>query len=733
MALLAGVVALVAGSSLRTAAQRLDAVALTQLPAAVQAGLIARQSQQLADSIPFLVFSTSQFDRRTVALRLEDTVAWLEQELDHLRAAGVPEQRLTPVITAYAAMLESVRGLDSLVAARIDADNHVSRLAQQVQQADETLRGLRPRLTESDAGIAWAMAAGATLTTLAAAAGEPHEARVRARLGDYQTRLREAEAALGRLEPALARAAQPVQAALRAVGGGATSIFAAREDSLTAQRQVRARLTQTGEVSNRFLATVWSLVQYLQEEAGASARATHDDQWQDLWLMAGLTLAGGVTAALLFLYLNRCVLRRFRLLRLAMAAEAEGRPADIPLGADDEVTDMARSLQRLRDAIHAREDALQASREQARQIAETAPVALVITRIPDRRVLSINQCACEMFEVSREVALAQTADPFYADPAERVAWQQALYRDGIARDFTVRMRTFQGRTFTAMLSATKTVHEGQLAWLVALVDITQRLRTEESLRAAKNQAEAAARELVRSNADLEQFAYVASHDLREPLRTVASYVNLLQRRHGDQLSPQAREFITFARGGVERMEQLIQDLLEYSRAGRAAPPEEPVPLGPVMREALVNLEAAVRQVDGRVTVEGPLPAVLGDRSDLLRLFQNLIGNALKYRHPDRAPVVRVSAAQRDDGGWTISVADNGIGIAEAHYERIFMIFQRLHGRSAYDGTGIGLAICRKVAERLGGAIRVESREDEGTTFRVDLPATAVRPASEQAA
>ncbi len=743
MALIAAGIAVIAARALSTASERLDEIALTRLPATAQAGLIGRQSQALADTIPFLVFSTTQSDRRTVAMRLDDTAAGLEGELASLRAVGVPERRLATVVTPYQAVLESMRGLDRLVSARIDADYLVSRLALQVQQADAQVRMLRSTLMSDPAATEWGLAAAATLTALAAAAGEPHEARVRARRSDYRTRLREADAALARMPAALAAQTRPVQEHLHAIGGGLEQdaavqpgggggdIFTAREASLTTQRQVRARLTQTGDLSNQFLAAVWGLVQYLQDEAASASSQTRAAQGGDLMLVALLTAAAAATAAGLLVYLNRSVLRRLRQLRDAMAAEAEGRRAPIPVDGHDEITAMARSLARLRDAIHGREEALQASREQARQIAETAPVALVVTRIPDRRILSINQRACEMFEISRDQALAQTADPFYAVPSDRHAWQQALYRDGVARDLVVRMQTYNGRRFTAMLSATKSVHEGQLAWLVALVDITQRLRTEDSLLAAKNQAEATARELVRSNADLEQFAYVASHDLREPLRTVASYVNLLERRYGDQLNPQAREFITFARGGVARMEQLIKDLLEYSRAGRGSPAADPVPLETVVNEALVNLEAAVRQAGGSIRVEGPLPAVRGDRGDLLRLFQNLIGNALKYRHPERPPEVSVTCASRSEGGITLSVADNGIGIAPAHFDRIFLIFQRLHGRTAYEGTGIGLAICRKVVERLGGAIRLDSAEGFGSTFHVDLPPEIVEPTAQQ--
>ena len=218
-----------------------------------------------------------------------------------------------------------------------------------------------------------------------------------------------------------------------------------------------------------------------------------------------------------------------------------------------------------------------------------------------------------------------------------------------------------------------------------------------------------------SNAELEQFAYVASHDLREPLRMISSYISLLGRRYGDRLDGEGHEFLDFARDGALRMDRMVLDLLEFSRVGRLGGQFEPVALGDVVATALGNLKLALEESGAKVTIADGLPGVFGSRGELVRLVQNLLGNALKYRHPQRPPEVAIGW-RRQDGQIAISVADNGIGISPEYFERIFSIFQRLHTREKYDGSGIGLAICKKIVEHHGGRIWLESRPNEGSTF-----------------
>jgi signal transduction histidine kinase len=247
-------------------------------------------------------------------------------------------------------------------------------------------------------------------------------------------------------------------------------------------------------------------------------------------------------------------------------------------------------------------------------------------------------------------------------------------------------------------------------------EIAQRLLAEEKL-------EQYAAELERSNQELQQFAYVASHDLQEPLRMVTSYLQLLKQRYGGSLDSDADAFITFAVEGAKQMHQLIQGLLAYSRVGTHGGPFQRTDSQAILAKALANLELAIQESGAEVTSD-PLPTVTADGMQMGQLLQNLIGNAIKFTR-GRSPRIHVSAEQRDTGEeaahWCFSIQDNGIGIARQHAERVFQIFQRLHTREECPGTGIGLALCKRIVERHGGRIWFESEPGQGTTFYFTLP------------
>jgi light-regulated signal transduction histidine kinase (bacteriophytochrome) len=274
---------------------------------------------------------------------------------------------------------------------------------------------------------------------------------------------------------------------------------------------------------------------------------------------------------------------------------------------------------------------------------------------------------------------------------------------GAGRDLSGRRK--DGRLVPVEIGLDPLETDAGLFVLASVVDITERKRAEVELR--------------RSNEELERFAYVASHDLQEPLRMVRSYVQLFGKRYKGKLDADADEFVGFALEGALRMQRLIEDLLALSRVGTRGAALVPTDVNDVVDRALQSLKLLIEETGASVTREA-LPTVSADAGQLEHVFLNLIGNALKFRGAE-PPQVHV-AAQANDGHWTFSVRDNGIGIDPQSFDRIFVMFQRLHDRSEYPGTGIGLAICRSIVQRHGGRIWVESEPGRGSTFYFTLPA-----------
>ena len=269
-------------------------------------------------------------------------------------------------------------------------------------------------------------------------------------------------------------------------------------------------------------------------------------------------------------------------------------------------------------------------------------------------------------------------------------------------------------------------HDRIVGCVVTLTDITDRKLDELALQRSRDQLDQLVHQrteqLARSNADLEHFAYIASHDLREPLRTVASFVELLQRRYNDRLDDDARSYIKYAADGAKRMNSLIQDLLAYSRISTRGQPPKPTDLNDAFERAVRNVHAAIDETDAQITHD-PLPTVPADPTQILQIFQNLLENAIKFRS-GKPPRIHVWAERRDPDSVTIAVRDNGIGIAPEFADRIFVPFQRLHTHQKYPGSGIGLAICQRIVQRHNGKIWVESQPEQGATFFFTLPTHA---------
>jgi PAS domain S-box-containing protein len=350
---------------------------------------------------------------------------------------------------------------------------------------------------------------------------------------------------------------------------------------------------------------------------------------------------------------------------------------------------------------------------------EAAPDAMVVVN-PGGEIVLLNVQAEKQFGYSRDELVGQRvkniipegfAERLIAD-GTRSAAQALAQQIGTGIELIARRKDGSEFPIEIMLSPLESA-EGVLV-TAAIRNITERKKSEEHLVKTVG-------ELKRSNDELQQFAYVSSHDLQEPLRMVTSYTQLLAGRYKGRLDSDADEFIAFAVDGCNRMQGLIKDLLAYSRAGTNGKVLRDVPAENALKEALANLGATIAQSSAVVSYDA-LPVIRTDETQLTQVFQNLVGNAIKY-HGTEVPHVHVSATKNGGNEWTFSVRDNGLGIDSQYFDRIFILFQRLHGRDEFDGTGIGLAICKKILERLGGRIWVESQPEKGSTFYFALPET----------
>ncbi len=361
------------------------------------------------------------------------------------------------------------------------------------------------------------------------------------------------------------------------------------------------------------------------------------------------------------------------------------------------------------------EESLRESEERFRATFEQAAVGIAQVGL-DGSWLRVNQRLCDIVEYTREELLQCTFQDIThpEDLNTDLAFVSQVLAGKISSYSMQKRYLRKDRSLVWVNLTVGAVRDeaGALKYFVSVVeDITTRKQAEEKLGVAIV-------DLERSNKELEQFAYVASHDLQEPLRKVASFTQLLAERYSDKLDDEARQFITYAVDGAHRMQGLINDLLAYSRVGTRGETFVTVDGEAILDYSLANLEMAIKE-SGAVVTHDRLPTFLGDASQLVQLFQNLIGNAIKFRG-EAPPSVHVSVVSHDNE-WIFRVCDNGIGIDPQYFDRLFVIFQRLHSRAKYPGTGIGLAISKKVVERHGGRIWVESESGKGSSFYFSIP------------
>jgi PAS domain S-box-containing protein len=356
-----------------------------------------------------------------------------------------------------------------------------------------------------------------------------------------------------------------------------------------------------------------------------------------------------------------------------------------------------------------------------RGLLEAAPDAMVLVHQGGEIVL-VNAQAKKQFGYGTDELLGQQIEKiipegFTALIGDGLRSVERAEEDGPQSGIELVGRRKDGSDFPIEIMLSPLASSEGLLATVAIRDITTRKQAEALLLSTL-------KELNRSNDELGQFAYIASHDLQEPLRMVASYTQLLSKRYKGRLDADADEFIAFAVDGANRMQRMIQDLLAYSRIGTKGQNLLESSSEDAFERAIVNLRGAISDSAALVTHD-PLPAVQADPGQLIQLFQNLVGNAIKYHGPGVVPQVHVSSSRTEHSQWDFSVKDNGLGIEAKYFERIFGMFQRLHKREEFAGTGIGLAICKKIVERHGGNISVASLPGVGSTFHFTLSGSEV--------
>ena len=439
-----------------------------------------------------------------------------------------------------------------------------------------------------------------------------------------------------------------------------------------------------------------------------------------LTLVAGLAFAGA-------LLLSERYLRRPVADLIAAARRIGGGDLDEPIPVPRDVGDLgvlARAFESMRDEVRTREVKLRKLIEELRIANETAvhsearlrgilesAMDAIITIDESQHIVLFNAAAESMFGCTREEAIGAPLARFIPERfrAAHAAHIEDFSRQGtparpMGRDRVVMALRCNGEEFSIDASISQITEGGNKFYTVILRDVTERVRAHQALE--------------RTILDLRQFAYAASHDLRTPLRSISGFAQLLQKKYGGLLDAEADHWIARVVSGAHRMERLIEDLLSYARLESQDRQFVPVDCRVVFDDAVQLLESDIRDTDAEVT-SSPLPTIMGDQGQLVQLFQNLIDNGIKY-HGARPPRVHVSA-QRNDGAWVFSVSDNGLGIEPEQHQRIFEIFRRLHTQTEYPGTGIGLAVCRRVVERHGGTLWVESEPGQGSTFRFTIP------------
>ena len=442
----------------------------------------------------------------------------------------------------------------------------------------------------------------------------------------------------------------------------------------------------------------------------ASLTLRGQQRWHVGLLMLTALALGGVVTFLI----NRSILRPLARLRqgLATVTEGEGQPTREDLERGDEIGEMAREMEALRLSVQSRKRA----ELKYQTLFRNCPDIIIVSHRETSRFLEVNDAFERLLGYSRQEAVGHMALDMglWEVPDERTHILDLMAASDRVSGVEAHLRRKDGEVLTVMMSLERVELDGQDCMITVSRDISDRKREEETLRRMVD-------ELAQSNAELARFAHIAAHDLQEPSRSICSYAQLLERRHGAEIGDEGREYLAFLVAGAYRMRDLVSGLLTYSRAGTRASSFRKVELESLFTAIEVELHVAITEHQAVVERDGPLPTVFGDPVQLQQLFTHLLSNALKFQQEGALPKITISA-KGDGDWWHLSIRDNGIGIAADHQEQVFEMFRRLHDPGRYPGSGLGLALARRIVEAHGGRIWLESKPGLGTVVHLTLPA-----------
>ncbi|WP_019646287.1 sensor histidine kinase [Novispirillum itersonii] len=709
----AGAIGVQALTDIRTLLERIttEDMVTSQL-----ANAVAQDSQSLLGHSPRLALSSDSVSLMGNRAFIFDQMRQLDGLITQLEQRG--QTTTLPVLRqAQQTLRQKLEDSVDLVGRRNDAIQRMARRQQDLVTLSDQIAGLFTP-TEQREALTWVTAAQQMVPRLSALLASPGNATALPLEADLRTRQATLEQLYDTLPPDLRNKAASPQKALRDLTDGPAGIAGQRRDLQTIQMGVQASVRVSKQAADDLAASALTVMREVDDHIQQRRRAA---ALQGQTAMA-LLISGAVTATvatlLVFAYIRRSVVGRLQRLRDMVLAAEDRQPVSVPLIIRDEIDDIGRAVGALVTTLAGRENTLRQSEEHLRLLVENAPFPLVVADRDSGFVTFANEQAQQsLFPACRNRDCAEPVQVFdmIADPAEQTRIRTAIAETARSGRRELRLRGKLG-PFWAVLSVSPIQFQGQTSILFAVQDI-------DGLKAAEERLSLLVRDLERSNADLEQFAAAASHDLRDPLRMVSGYLALLARRLAPHFDAECHEYIRFAQDGIRRMDHLTTDLLDLARIGRSGAPV-PVDLSPVLTGVLASLSPLIEEAQATVTLPPALPPVLGRDSDLSRLFQNLIANALKYRAPERPLTITLTCTPAESGLWQFTLTDTGKGIARDHQERVFLMFQRLQDRSDCEGTGIGLTLCRKIVEGHGGRIWLNSRLGEGSSFHFTLPGHA---------